>query len=50
MKKILKKEERTKITKCPECGSRKFVISVFGSICEDCLYEEKIENNPKVIV
>ena len=26
---------------CPKCRSEKFVISVFGSICGDCFYEEK---------
>jgi NAD-dependent SIR2 family protein deacetylase len=29
------------ITKCPKCSSRKYVISIFGSICPDCFYEEK---------
>ena len=48
MKKVkkVKKEDRTMITKCPSCGSRKFVISIFGSICGDCFYEEKIINQP----
>jgi len=34
------KKEKTKITKCPRCGSRKFCISIFGSICPDCFYED----------
>lgn len=29
------------LTKCPACGSRKYVISIFGRICPDCFYEEK---------
>lgn len=37
-------KDRTEITKCPKCGSRKFVISIFGSICGDCFYEEKGES------
>ena len=32
--------KKTPLTKCPKCKSRKFVISVFGSICGDCFYEE----------
>lgn len=40
--KRVSEETRTKITKCPKCGSRKFVISVFGSVCENCFHEEKV--------
>ncbi len=31
------------ITKCPKCGSRKYVLSIFGAICPDCFYKEKAE-------
>ena len=40
-KKDRAEKQHTWITKCPKCGSRKFVISIFGSICGDCFYEEK---------
>lgn len=36
-----KEKKKGKTTKCPNCHSRKFVISIFGSICQDCFYEEK---------
>lgn len=35
------------ITKCPKCGSRKYVMSIFGKICPDCFYEEKGEATKK---
>lgn len=35
------KAQRDLYCKCPKCGSSKFVISIFGSICGDCFYEEK---------
>ena len=43
--KKVKNKDRTITTKCPKCGSRKFVISIFGSICGDCFYEEKVIKN-----
>ena len=46
-KKEVTSKERTKITKCPKCGSRRFIISIFGSICPECFYEEVIINKEK---
>ncbi len=37
------KKKKVFITKCPDCGSRKYVLSVFGAICPDCFYKEKPE-------
>jgi hypothetical protein len=28
-------------TKCPKCGSDKYIESIFGSICPDCFYEQE---------
>ena len=39
----IERKDRTIVTKCPNCGSRKFVIGLFASICGDCFYEEKID-------
>lgn len=25
--------------KCPRCGSKSYIVSVFGSICAKCLYD-----------
>ena len=32
--------------KCPNCGSDKYVISIFGSICPVCLYDPKKDGEP----
>lgn len=24
---------------CPQCGEMTFVVSIFGSICDSCLYD-----------
>jgi len=40
------KKKRKVLSKCPSCGKETFVISIFGSICSSCFYEEK-EDKPK---
>lgn len=32
---------KKKLLKCPRCGKRMFVESIFGSICGACFYEPK---------
>ena len=32
---------KKQIFKCPKCGSKNFVVSIFGQICPDCLFEQK---------
>jgi len=32
--------------KCPNCGSDRYVISIFGSICPVCLYDPRKDGEP----
>ena len=43
IQKLTEEKKRTTTTKCPKCGSRSFVISIFGSICGKCFYKEKVK-------
>jgi len=30
---------------CPNCGKISYVVSIFGSICSECFYEPKEEED-----
>ena len=38
-----KKDKKVFVTRCPNCQSRNYVLSIFGAICPNCFYEEPPE-------
>lgn len=39
-KKKTKKKNKLPLAKCPDCGKKKLIVSIFGSICQNCFYKE----------
>ena len=35
-----RKQVKIPLVKCPSCGRKEFVVSIFGSICRKCFYTE----------
>ena len=35
----MKKQPRLQLHKCPQCKKNTYVVSIFGSICSNCMYE-----------